>query len=48
MHRMEVWISRRADGKEGKAFVGKMADDKALDLAAKLISEGFVFTIGAG
>jgi len=48
MHKAGVWISRRAEGKDGKAFIGKMSDEKAVDLAAKIISEGFVYTIGTG
>uniref|UniRef100_A0A061RKP9 Uncharacterized protein n=1 Tax=Tetraselmis sp. GSL018 TaxID=582737 RepID=A0A061RKP9_9CHLO len=42
IHRAEVSVTRGAEGKEGKAFVGMMTEEKALDLAAKIVSEGFV------
>ena len=42
---MEVYINRGAAGKESKAFVGRMSDEKALDMAAKVVSEGFVFGV---
>jgi hypothetical protein len=45
MHRFEIWISRAADGKTGKAFVGDMTEDKSIELASKLASEGFVFAV---
>eukprot|EP00192_Tetraselmis_astigmatica_P014898 CAMPEP_0117668298 /NCGR_PEP_ID=MMETSP0804-20121206/11467_1 /TAXON_ID=1074897 /ORGANISM="Tetraselmis astigmatica, Strain CCMP880" /LENGTH=175 /DNA_ID=CAMNT_0005476165 /DNA_START=252 /DNA_END=779 /DNA_ORIENTATION=+ len=48
MHRVEVRITRGAEGKEGKAFVGQMTEEKAMELASKLVSEGFVFSVGAG
>lgn len=46
-HRMEVGISRRAEGKEGPAFIGAMTEEKSVELASKIASEGFVFAIGA-
>lgn len=48
MHRLEVRITRGADGKEGKAFVGKMTEDKAIEYAGKVVSEGFVYAVGTG
>lgn len=45
MHRFEVIISRRADGKTGRAFVGDMTEAKSLELASKLASEGFIFMV---
>lgn len=42
---MEVYITRGAEGKESRAFVGAISDEKAMDLAAKVVSEGFVFTV---
>jgi hypothetical protein len=48
IHRAEVRVTRGAEGKEGKAFVGKMTEEKALDLASKIVSEGFIYTFGAG
>lgn len=47
LHRIEVWITRSADGKTGKAFVGDMTEDKSIEMASKLVSEGFVFTVSA-
>ena len=42
-HRIEVWITRSADGKTGRAFVGDMTEEKSIEMASKLVSEGFVF-----
>lgn len=47
LHRLEVVISRGAEGKTGKAFVGDMTEEKSLELASKLASEGFVFGVSA-
>lgn len=46
MHKVEVGISRAAEGKVGKVFVGNMSDERALELASKVVSEGFVFGVG--
>ncbi|DBA76379.1 hypothetical protein WJX77_005390 [Trebouxia sp. C0004] len=46
MHKIEVGISRAAEGKVGKFFVGNMSDERALELASKVVSEGFVFGVG--
>ncbi|GMH36064.1 hypothetical protein BSKO_03932 [Bryopsis sp. KO-2023] len=48
LHKFEVWVSRGAEGKDSKAFVGAMTDEKALEMASKVVSEGFVFTVGVG
>lgn len=45
MHKIEVGISRSAEGKVGKFFVGNMSDERALELASKVVSEGFVFSV---
>ena len=45
MHKIEVGISRAAEGKVGKFFVGNMSDERALELASKVASEGFVFGV---
>ncbi|KAL3141945.1 hypothetical protein ABBQ32_004595 [Trebouxia sp. C0010 RCD-2024] len=45
-HKIEVGISRSAEGKIGKFFVGDMSDEHALQLASKVVSEGFVFGVG--
>eukprot|EP00803_Ostreobium_quekettii_P007286 evm.model.scf_633.5 EVM.evm.TU.scf_633.5 scf_633:54645-55341(+) len=47
IHRVEVRMSRGAEGKNGKAFIGDMTEEKAMELASRLVSEGFVFTVGA-
>jgi len=46
-HRFEVFITRQAEGKQGKAFVGKMTEEKSLELASKVASEGFIFSVCA-
>lgn len=46
LHQIEVWLTRSADGKTGKAFVGKMSEEKSIELASKFVSEGFVFAVG--
>lgn len=52
IHRWEVYITRGAEGKTGKAFVGNMTEEKSVELASKIASEGFVFAVrprgGAG
>ncbi len=47
MHHWEVYITRGAEGKAGRAFVGSMTEEKSIELASKLASEGFVFTVRA-
>ncbi|PNH05048.1 hypothetical protein TSOC_008726 [Tetrabaena socialis] len=44
VHSWEVYISRGAEGKAGRAFVGSMTEEKSVELASKIASEGFVFT----
>lgn len=46
VHRSEVYISRGAEGKTGKAFIADMTDEKSLQLASKFASETFIFTVG--
>ncbi len=46
LHRLEIWITRGAEGKGGKAFIGDMTEEKSVELASKVASEGFVFTVG--
>jgi hypothetical protein len=43
LHSMEVSISRGAEGKEGRVFVGSMSEEKAVQLASKFASESFVY-----
>ena len=45
IHRMEVTISRRAEGKEGRAFIGDMTEEKSVELASKIASESFIFAV---
>ncbi len=45
VHSFEVLVSRRAEGKEGRAFVGNMTDEASVDLASKVASESFVFMV---
>lgn len=45
MHRWEVYITRGAEGRSGKAFVGAMTEEKSVELASKIASEGFVFAV---
>mmetsp|Transcript_23473 Transcript_23473/g.51528 ORF Transcript_23473/g.51528 Transcript_23473/m.51528 type:complete len:185 (+) Transcript_23473:144-698(+) len=46
VHRIEVWITRGAEGKTGKVFIADMTEEKSLELASKLASETFVFGVG--
>lgn len=45
LHKLEVYINRGAEGKVGRAFVGEMSEEKAVQLASKVASEGFVYTV---
>jgi len=47
MHRLEVAITRGAEGKRGKAFVGRLNEEKSLELASKIAGEGFIFMVRA-
>lgn len=40
---MDIIISRRFEGKENRVFVGEMSEDKAINLASRFVSEGFVY-----
>ncbi|KAK9827847.1 hypothetical protein WJX74_005325 [Apatococcus lobatus] len=46
LHKWEVAITRGAEGRTGKYIVGNMSEEKALEIAAKAVSEGFIFTVG--
>ena len=37
IHQVEVAIVRGAEGRKTKAFVGRLSDEEALDLAGKLL-----------
>eukprot|EP00798_Chlamydomonas_sp_ICE-L_P008686 gene8686-34133_t len=45
---LEVYITRGAEGKTGRFFIGDMTEEKSVELASKLASEGFVLTLGLG
>ena len=44
---MEVTITRMSEGKTSRLFVGNMSDDKAMELASKIASEGFIFSVSS-
>ncbi|PSC76876.1 optic atrophy 3-like protein [Micractinium conductrix] len=46
IHRQDVLINRGAEGKTGKAFVASMTEEKAMQLASKVVSEGFLYGMG--
>ena len=46
IHRQDVLINRGAEGKTGKAFVASMTEEKAMQLASKVVSEGFLYGVG--
>jgi Optic atrophy 3 protein (OPA3) len=45
LHRLDVRVSRGAEGSSGRAFVGELTEEKAVELAGKVVSEGFVYTV---
>lgn len=45
MHRLEVAITRGAEGRKGKVFVGDMTEEKAVELASRIVSEGFIYSV---
>ncbi|KAG7673117.1 hypothetical protein Ndes2526B_g05309 [Nannochloris sp. 'desiccata'] len=44
IHRVDVRITRGAEGKTGRAFVGDMSEERAVQLASKVASEGFLYS----
>jgi hypothetical protein len=46
IHKFEVLITRKAEGKEGRAFIGNMTEEKSVELASKIASESFLFAVG--
>jgi hypothetical protein len=38
-------VTRKAEGKEGKAFIGSMTEEKSVELASKIASESFLFAV---
>lgn len=47
IHGFEVMVTRKAEGKEGKAFIGSMTEEKSVELASKIASESFLFAVGS-
>eukprot|EP00877_Chromochloris_zofingiensis_P000077 jgi/Chrzof1/1006/Cz01g36170.t1 len=45
LHRVEVMISRKAEGKEGRTFIGDLTEEKSVEMASKIASESFVFGV---
>ena len=45
LHRLEVFITRGSEGKTSKVFVAEMTEEKSIELAQKVASEGFVFVV---
>lgn len=45
VHGFEVAITRKAEGKSGKAFIGNMTEEKSVELASKMASESFLFVV---
>ena len=43
LHGLEVSITRGAEGKTGKVFVGSMSEENAVQMASKVASESFVY-----
>ncbi|CAG9461680.1 unnamed protein product [Pedinophyceae sp. YPF-701] len=48
LHQAEVSITRGAEGKTGRAFVGQMTDEASVKLASKVASEGFLYATASG
>lgn len=46
LHRLEVRVNRGAEGKSEKVFVGSLSEERAMDLAGKVVSEAFVWGVG--
>jgi len=47
IHGFEIMITRKAEGKEGRAFIGAMTEEKSVELASKIASESFLFAVRA-
>jgi hypothetical protein len=45
VHKFEVMVTRKAEGREGRAFIGNMTEEKSVELASKLASESFLFAV---
>lgn len=38
-------VTRKAEGRTGKAFIGNMTEEKSVELASKIASESFLFVV---
>lgn len=47
VHRFEIMLTRKAEGRTGQAFIGSMTEEKSVELASKLASESFLFLVGS-
>ena len=47
LHRADVAITRGAEGKSGRVFVGDISEEHAVELASKFVSESFIFAVSA-
>ena len=45
LHRLDVGLSRGAQGQEGRVFVADITEEKAVQLASKVVSEGFLYVV---
>lgn len=45
MHRVEVRITRGAEGRTGKAFIADMDEEHAMEVISKFITETFLYSV---
>jgi len=45
LHRLEIRVNRGAEGKSEKVFVGSLSEERAMELAGKVVSEAFVWGV---
>ena len=45
LHRADVAITRGAEGKSSRVFVGDISEEHAVELASKFVSESFIFAV---
>lgn len=45
MHRVEVRITRGAEGRTGKAFIADMDEEHAMEVISKAITETFLYSV---
>ena len=44
-HKLQVKITRIYEGREGRAFVGTLSEERAIEMAGKIVSEGFLLAV---